>query len=263
MRIGMVMVVLSIGGYVLYAQELVAPVPEERSDFSRAHVRFDDCTEFAGLTAVPIDNIRHRVPSQYRLAGEPDGVGVVVFRTASCSAVSVDGGHARPAVVAQVGVNVEAPLGTGDINNYTLYFATDSPPLFARLRRAGVDVLSVPGLDYDYSIDSSGTRGTLFIDVPRPRHAMYELSGPVNEPLPGDPGFPFVANWWRTARHGDVIMETMIPNIRFGDAIGVVVTTDPGSELESILGRTSASFPILAVRGVFATATMDVHPEPF
>jgi hypothetical protein len=259
----MVMVVLSIGGYALDAQELVATGFEERGNFNRAHVQFDDCTEFAGLTAVPLGNVRHRVPSQYRLAGEGDGIGIVVFRTASCSAVSVDGGHRRPAIVAQVGITVVAPLGAGDINSYTLYFATDSPQLFARLRRAGVDVLPAPGLDYDYSMDSSGTRGTLFIDVPRPRLAMYELSGSVFEPVPGDPGFPFIANWWQTARHGDVVMETTIPNIRFGDAYGVVVTTDPGSELESILGGTSARFPILAVRGVFASATMNVRPEPF
>jgi hypothetical protein len=263
-RIWMAIVVFGIGGYAVGAQERGASLSEERRrDSNRVHVQFDDCTEFAGLQAVPVGNVRDRVPSQYRLAGETDGIGIVVFRMASCHEVSVNGSHPRPAIVAQVGVNVIAPLGTGDINNYTLYFATDSALLFVRLRLAGINVLFAPGLDFEYSPDPSGPCGSLFIDVPRPRSAMYELTGPACEPVPLDPGFPFVANWWFAARDGDVIMETTIPNIRFGDASGVMATTDPDSDLASILGGTSMTFPILAVRGVFGTATLDVRPEPF
>jgi hypothetical protein len=272
-RMGMLMVLLGAVGVALDAQPHQAPGDLGPGDgrhedrvhhgFGRARVEFTDCTEFAGLTAVPLANVRNRVPSQYLVAGEPDGLGVVVFRTASCDGVRVDGGRAEPGIVAQVGVNVVAPTGTGDINNYTLYFATDSFRLFLRLRLAGVNAMFVPELAYDYSPNPTGTGGMLLIDVPRPRRARYELGGIAFEPLASDPGFPFVANWWRSARHGDVVMETSIPNIRFGDGAGVTVTVDPRSDLAGLLGSTTASFPILAVRGVFAEATMEVRPEAF
>lgn len=257
------LVALAAGGCAMDTEEPIGSTSEEL--FCRhprtLSVHFEDCTEFAGLTPVPIGNVRDLVPSHYEIAGETDGVGIVVFRTASCDGVSIDGGRARPGIVAQVGVNVVPPTGTGDINNYTLYYATNSVHLFARLIIAGVHARFVPGLVYEYTPDGTGTGGDLFIDVPRPRNAAYELSGPESEPLPGDPGFPFVANWWRFAWQGDVVMETTIPNIRFGDASGVTVTTDAGSQIAQILGGTSANFPVLSVRGVFASADMEVRRE--
>jgi hypothetical protein len=263
-NIGMVIVAAATLGFGINARD--AGESADREPVGRAdgpNVRFADCTEFAGLTAVPIGNVRSRVPSHYEIAGGSDGIGVVVFRTASCLRVTVDDLHPHAAIVAQVGINVVAPLGTGDINNYTLYFATDSPLLFVRLRRAGVHALFVPALVYQYSPNPAGDGGDLFIDVPRPRRAQYELGGFAFEPLAGDPGFPFVANWWRETHGGDLVMETTIPNIRFGDGAGVLITVDPGSDLESILGATSANFPLLAVRGVFAEATMEVRRVRF
>jgi hypothetical protein len=224
--------------------------------------RFTGCTEFAGLTPVPIERVRTRVPTSYSVAGETDGVGIVVVRVASCRGIGVKSRPATPGVVAQIGVNVVPPTGAGDINNYTLYLATNSAPLFAALRAGGLTPLWVPEIAYAYTPNPAATGGSLFVDVPRPRRAAYELGGELSEPLAGDPGFPFVANWWLAAPTGDIVAETVIPNIRFGDASGVSITVDPGSELAAILGAVSASFPVLSVRGVFDEATLEIRNVP-
>jgi hypothetical protein len=237
----------------------------EGRDAATAHVqaRFAGCTEFAGLTPVPVGNVRHLVPARYALAGESDGIAVVVVRVASCGGVGVKSHAAAPGIVAQVGVNVEPPTGGGDINNYTLYLATDSLPLFATLRAGGFAPIWAPELVYAYSPNPAGTGGSLFVDVPRPRGAAYELAGEVSEPLAGDPGFPFVANWWFETGTGAVLAETTIPNIRFGDGGGISIAVDPGSALAAILGGVTASFPVLSVRGVFDEATLDIRRESF
>jgi hypothetical protein len=259
----MVLVAFAASGCAMESGESIGSTSEELlcAHPRTVRVRFEDCTEFAGLTPVPLENVEALVPSHYEIAGAIDGVAVAVFRSASCESVRIDGGRARAGVVAQVGVNVVAPTGEGDINNYTLYYATDSLELFVRLRLAGVNAGFVPGLVYEYTPNAAGTGGDLFVDVSRPRNATYELSGPESEPVPGDPGFPFVANWWRSSRESDVVMSTTIPNIRFGDASAVTVTTDDGSRIAEILGATSASFPVLSVRGVFASADMEVRRE--
>jgi hypothetical protein len=233
-----------------------------RPDFSRVQIRFADCTEFAGLAPVPIANVRSRVPATYAVAGETDGVGVVVFRSASCRRMVFDGIVFPRTILAQLGVNVVSPAGVPDIANYTLQYASDNVWLVFRLRLAGVDAIWVPRLTYVFQADGTGAGGELRVTQPRPPGA-YELRGPASDPLPADPGFPFRADWWMTSARGDVLMTTDIANIRFGDAAGVEVSAAASSAVAALLGATSAPFPVLAVRGVFADAVMTVSPASF
>jgi hypothetical protein len=233
-----------------------------RPDVSGVQIRFADCTEFAGLAPVPIANVRSRVPTRYAVSGETDGVGVVVFRSASCRRVAFDGVVFSRTILAQVGVNVVPPTGVPDIASYTLQYASDNVWLVLRLRLAGVDAIWVPRLTYVFQADGTGAGGDLRVTQPRLPGA-YELRGPASDPLPADPGFPFRADWWTTSTRGDVLMRTDIANIRLGNADGVEVTAEVRSAVATLLGATSAAFPVLAVRGVFADAVMMVSPATF
>jgi hypothetical protein len=219
---------------------------------TETHVEFRACDEFAGLVPVPLANVARRVPSDYRIAGADTGQATLVVRVAHCAGVRIDGSRERPGTVSQVGVNVESPNGTGDINNYTLYYSTDSAGLFTRLLAAGFDATFSPGLEFE--IDD----GQLFVDSPSPRRAHFQLSGPVGDAPP--PPFPFVANWWQKTRCADAVTETDIPEIGFGDATGVALTTGANSDVARLLGRSTTTFPYLSVHGQFQRATMVIRP---
>ncbi len=215
-------------------------------------VDFSGCTEMASLTPVPVANVRARVPAGYALANEANGVTFVVVRIASCAGVAIDQRPVGGGTVAQVGVNLVSPDGTGDINNYTLWYYTTSQPLFVRLRALGVDEAQwVPGIDYRYASTGPGT-GRL--DVTVPGRPAFTIGGPVTEPVGP---VPFVANWWGDSPRGRIRMNTTIPAIDFGGAT-MTLRTGARSELAEVLGATTATFPIFDSYNRFAAAHMVV-----
>ena len=88
------------------------------------------------------------VPASYALAGDTTNAQIVV-RVASCDDVVVNGHDEGEGIVSQVGVGVISPDGTGDINNYTLWYDTTSLRLAARLALTGVNARFAPNLDFD------------------------------------------------------------------------------------------------------------------
>src|SRR5437762_1045371 len=83
-----------------------------------------NCTELIGFGPVPFAPARSLVPGSYALVSFNGSAGLVV-RASRCEGVGVDSSPERPAIVTQVGIAVIPPDGTGDINNYTLLYATD------------------------------------------------------------------------------------------------------------------------------------------
>ena len=61
-----------------------------------------------------------------------------MVRVADCRALSIDGGAPEAGIVAQLGVSIVSPDGTGDINNYTAWYYTTSKRLAVALRHLGV-----------------------------------------------------------------------------------------------------------------------------
>ncbi len=221
-------------------------------------VQFADCQESAGLYPVPIANVAPYVPAQYTVASFDGVTASVVFRTAHCEGIAVDGGFSRAGIVSQIGVNVLPPEGEGDINNYTIHYGTDHLRLAQALRRAGVAARFIPNLEFDYDDDGDGT-GAYFIENPRPSFA-HVISGPASDPPPGQAPVPFVANWWRFGYAGDVVMETSIPELFQGDASEVLVTTSPNSIVADLLGGTVSAPTVFAIRGIIPEAVMEVRP---
>ena len=224
-------------------------------------VQFDDCNEIAGVTTGPTAEIRPLVPAQFTVVEASPGEALLVFRVAQCQAVSVDGSRPRPGIVAQVGPSIVPPTGTGDINNYAIQYATNDRRLAAALRRNGFSAQLIPRLEYQLVPTGPGTFD-LSIVQPRRKNG-YVIAGPVIDPAASDPGAPFVANWW-TGRPGGrrAVTHTPFPNIAFGDASGAQVSAAPGSQVARLLGATSKGFSVLALRGVFSTAPMEIKTVP-
>lgn len=217
-------------------------------------VTFTDCTEFAGLTAVSRTAMAPLVPAGFALADfGPDTAGAVV-RIANCEGVSVDGSNPVPGTVSHIGANLVSPDGTGDINNYTLLYATDNPRLALRLRQFGLPVRLDPSIAYE--VTPSGAQLELYAAVHPGAGEAYFLHGTETDP-PAGSEIPFLANWWYASRKGRLRMSTDIPAIGFGTA-DIAFYTARESDLGAVFNANRTTFPLLSVRGKFAVGNMSV-----
>ncbi|MBL8611144.1 MAG: hypothetical protein JNL38_27625 [Myxococcales bacterium] len=216
-------------------------------------VDFSGCSEMASLTPVPVANVRDKVPAGYALANEAAGTTFIVVRIAHCSGMAIDGEADGAGTVAQVGVNLVSPDGTGDINNYTLWYYTTSRALFQKLKRVGIDEAQwTPGIDYRYTASGPGAPR---LDITVPGNPAFTVGGPVT--ATGGP-VPFTANWWGDRGDERVRMNTTLPAIGFGGAT-MSLTTSPRSKLGRVLGSGAATFPIFDSYNEFAGAHMVVE----
>ena len=212
-------------------------------------VAFAGCSEVASVAPVPVAQARPAVPANLALAGDGT-VAPFVVRIANCSSVRVDGGPSESGTVAQLGVGIVSPDGTGDINNYVAGYYTTSLRLALRLQLLGISAQWAPRLDYDLS------GSTLDIDVRPPSRPAFHVTSQVVEPPSST--IPFVANWWEQRGSRLTKMSTPIPAIHFGSA-QTTLTTAPRSPLASLLGAPQiASFPFLDSFNRFDAATMTV-----
>ena len=223
-------------------------------------VQFNQCTEFVGLAPIDALKARAALPARYSLISDAAGARLVV-RAVDCAAVQVGHGPARKGRVAQIGLLIASPDGTGtdpntSINNYTLTYASDSPALVEALRESGVPAV----LDESLAIEvnpPSGTGSSYYAGVAGGKGGAdaWFLQGTVNTP-----GFAtqFLANWWRLNGVKETKMATDIPAISFDFASQMRFSTSRLNSVGQLLGSNLvAGFP-LSFRGAFAAGTMVV-----
>jgi len=229
-------------------------------------VEFEQCEESVGIYPVALSDVDSMVPDDYIIAS-PDGeLAFAIFRAVECDAILIESdnqqisnGTDELVVISQVGIVIVPPQGTGDANNYTVHYGTNSKKLARALRKGGVKAKHVANLEFDYESYGDGT-GEIYTENPR-RRAQHIMSGPASDPAITDPGITFIANWWHIGRKGNVLMETTVDQIFMGDASQVIVTTNNKTKIAKILGGTVSAAPVYGIRGVFSSATMDIRAE--
>lgn len=230
-----------------------AKKPKQKS----LEVNFGNCTEFAGLTYVPTDNVRELVPDDFELLHlTTEAEAVLVVRVADCQAVKVKGGKAKPGTVAQVGVSLVGPDPTASINNYTLWFATNNKELAHELSKLGVNADYSDDIDYHFAPGSGGS-GPFDIAVAADSGSEYVVHGSASVPTAG--AVPFVASWWYETCQGVVQMRTDLPQIQFGQA--AMTVTALGDDIVDVLGAAPLGFPALDSYNAFPAATMIVSVD--
>ena len=212
-------------------------------------VAFSDCSEFAGIGFVPAANARPLVPPAYTLAGDASHA-VVVVRVARCAASVVDGKSLGETLTSQIGISVTGQDTTADINNYTLFYATNQALLHARYQAAGLnsdrsDDLSLQLLGGALSASSASSKTPAFV-----------VAGPATAPTAAP--VQFVASWWENGIHGVVRSRTVFPAIRFGNS-SVTLTTPSGSDLALLAGSTTLTFALLDSDNDFGDAQLQVR----
>lgn len=232
---------------VIVLASLSNPVRAGSKDFS---VQFDRCGEYVGIGYVPAERARSLVPSEYTLAGDGTNAQIVV-RVASCAEVTIDGKRTGPARTAQIGVMLNEPEAGGDINNYLLWFVTDSGNLHGKLQAAGIQ----NGNDQQLKLvfEPIGGEGSLAIDVSAPGFPAFPLLGSAM--APSTPPQSFLANWFAAGNQGTLRMQTAFQQLRFGEA-SLVLTPTPESELAQLIGSPSLDFSVLNSYNEWQTATM-------
>lgn len=232
---------------------ILSPVAAAAHDEGRPFgVTFTGCAEYVGFGPVSMAKAQALVPRRFTVT-DMGGVAGIVVRAATCDAISVDGGPGVRAMVSHVGVNIVSPDGSGDINNYTLVYATNHSGLADKLRRMGLPAVYNPLIVDE---DPASLPGEAYVSVFDERLPAYSITGTVN--APSIPAFPFLANWWYSGRDGVIKMATDIPLIAFGFA-ALEFRTSSRSVLGGLIGGNSFSnFPWYNVRGEYATAQMAV-----
>jgi len=218
-------------------------------------VDFSQCTEFAGVGPVDFARASALVPSVFTTL--PVGTtGGIVVRATSCASVKVDGGRGIPTNVSQIGVEIVPPDGTGDINNYTLIYISNNPELVLAFNLAGVPAVFAPSLIYEFTYDSTGKAGELYVEAEGLGLPAYFLTGTESDPT--SLGSDFKANWWYAGSKGVVKQASDFPDIAFGTA-NISLHTDRNSALGHLIGgNTDGDYHFLPVRGVYASAHMQV-----
>jgi hypothetical protein len=218
-------------------------------------VDFSNCTEFAGVGPVDFAKASALTPPVFTtlMVGSTGGL---VVRATNCKALSVNGERPSPTSISQIGLEIVPPDGTGDINNYTLLYVSDNLQLVLAFRRAGVPAVYDPTLTYQFTYDSTGKAGELYVEVESLGLPAYFLSG--TETDPATPGSDFKANWWYATPHVIVKQQSDFPAIAFGTP-SVTLHTDRTSDLGKLIGgNTDSDFHLFPVRGVYSSAHMEV-----
>ncbi len=220
-------------------------------------VLFSDCTEFVGVTPVPLDAATALVPARYTLASNA-GQAQLVVRVADCQAVKVGQWPARRGRVAQIGLIILSPDGTAtdpatSINNYTLSYASNSALLVAALRAGGVPAELDLGLNIEANPMGTGQAFYAAISPEGTGTPDWFLQGSVQTPTVNT---SFLANWWRLNGRRQTKMATTINNIAFDFGSAVSFTTARGSTVGALIGGNHIATIPLSFRGAFPLGTM-------
>jgi len=241
---------------VFIAAPWIARADQSNRGFS---VDFAQCTEAVGVGPVSLAKAAALVPAPFSvlpIVAVPVSTAAIVVRATSCASVRVDGGAPAATNISQIGVEVVAPDGTGDINNYTLIYISNNPDLVGAFNHAGVPALFDPTFTYQFTYDTTGTAGEIYVKAEGFGAPAYFISGTETDPT--TPGFDFKANWWFAGSKGTVKQASDFPDIAFGTA-NITLHTDRTSMLGQLIGgNTDADFHYLPVRGKYASAHMDV-----
>ena len=244
-------IMLSVGcGSALDADEAALGAAEQALSNKDFDVDFSGCTEFAGIGLVPAANAAPLVPAGYTLV-QVGAQAMVVVRVARCSSAVIDGKNVGQTITSQVGITLQGPDASADINNYTVFYATNQARLHARLQAAGLRA------DNSNDLGLSLSGGALHATSGSPHSSSFDVSGSAQAPSAAP--VQFIASWWGEGVHGTVQARTVFPNISFFTGASTTLTTDAGTELAALIGGTTLTFPILDSYNAFASAHLEVR----
>jgi hypothetical protein len=199
---------------LFFAPFLATPdMQAARDEANRFSVDFSGCTEFVGWGPIALAPAQAVVPAGYTINVAPNGTAGIVVRATSCQGVSINGSEPRSTNLSQIGVNIASPDGSGTINNYTALFVSNNPQLVEHFRDVGLPAAYDRDLLYEFTYDSSGTSGELYVAADGPDIPAYFFSGTESDRSTGS--YPSVdrlsANCFRLRRGHAIYQPILAP----------------------------------------------------
>jgi len=220
-------------------------------------VHLQDCTELIAFGPVSQAKVAPLVPHAYTITSFGPGTAGLVVRASRCQQVTVDDSPSRPIAVAQIGVAIQSPDGSGNINNYQFLYVTDNVVLASALNRAGVPALLDREMAYEFTVDATGHSGQLYVAVSPPGFPAWFETGTWSDPPPNSAA-PVVANWWFNGPFGVVKLSTSIGSISYGPAATTVYTSRLSLLGTLFSGNVDNNFAFFNARGVFGDGELDI-----
>lgn len=213
-------------------------------------VDFANCAEFVGIGLVPAENAQPFVPAGYTLVNAGTQA-LLVVRVAKCQSAVIDGKTVGETITSQIGITLQGPDNTADLNNYTVAYGTNQAPLHARFQAAGLTTDNTDGLTLALA------NGSLLAEATSPPSSSFQVTGSAAVP-PGPPT-TFVASWWANGVHGAIRSRTAFPAINFNFGAATTLTTAPGTTLATLIGGTTLTFPALDSYNTFTASHLEVR----
>ncbi|MGE5182571.1 MAG: hypothetical protein ACM31C_10935 [Acidobacteriota bacterium] len=212
-----------------------------QSALSAASAEFSSCVESVYAALVATANARPLVPAHYVLVGDGAPVTPLVVRTMNCGAITVAGENAGKGAIAQIGLLIVPPDGTGDVNLYQLWYDTNVQEVAHAFRDGGLPARYVQSLDERYTPCTTGAC-TFDVTVPAPADPAFSVDGTVT---PGSTATgAFTANWWQDTSAGTLLLQSNAPQVYQGTS-DLTVETSPQSQLGVLLGAGEAGPDVL------------------
>lgn len=185
------------------ASEVAPATPTGGSISESLPGSLDGCQEVNLLFTVGLAKVRPLVPASYRLSGEPKGTATLFIRGFDCRAFVWNGptrAGSYPIAGTTVAALVDSPDGTGVVNSYMLFIATNCQEYNELAWHAADPAVQVAHVtNFKIAFPSLSPLVSAFTaDAPAPTPWPFKASGTVVEHEgPRDTaGTPFLLNFW-------------------------------------------------------------------
>ena len=214
-----------------------------------------DCQEVNLFFTVPAANVRQLVPEKYALSGEANGEATIFLRAFRCEEFVWDVSHG-PVEGTTVMVQIDSPDGTGVINAYVIFIASDSRA-YNRIVWQSVDpelrVAYVKRFAIEFS-PISLLESSFRALAPKPTPSPFTAEGIVdsNRLVMAE---RFFLNFWHDSSAGTLKFAVTVEGLELAPA-EVSVTTAATTELARMFGaHTATSDPVTSNHAFFRRGT--------
>lgn len=207
-----------------------SPAGSEPAGFSSAG---GPCFQGALAFAVPTQNLRPFVPSDFPLVGAAGRASIFIY-TVSCEAVAIDGGTPRDLTFTGVAAFVRPPDGSLGVQAYDILMTVDDADYHAEVSALGLD----QGL-VDVGFKTVPVAGPVVKISANTPWAYSPYRWMLLAVKPPALGVPVPTVHWQDGALGRVRTDDAHTNLIVAPGVGSV-TASPGSPLARILGGNSA-----------------------
>lgn len=195
------------------------------------HWEATGCVEPVAVFFVDPDAAAEHVPDPFEVRVDELGNATLAVAAIDCARTAIDGQPTGPALLSDVGIEIEPPDGSPGGHLYQLWQPTTNPRLRARMAALGM----VGALVTDATFEAEITAATVDARAEFPwAHAPYAVEATSPRPVPDPPGGN---TWWHAGPRGAIKISYTFLDMEVAPG-AAAVSAGEGSPLADLLGGT-------------------------